>query len=53
MERACSVSATRIYTRTYIPGLPVQVEKLKKYKANPTALPGEVGVPENASRVWA
>ncbi len=38
---------------TYMPGFPVHVEKLKKYMAMPTALPGASGLPEMASKVCA
>lgn len=38
---------------TYKPGLPVQVEKLKKYSARPTGSPGSDGEPLNARRAWA
>jgi hypothetical protein len=38
---------------TYNPGLPVHVEKLKKYNAKPIASPGSPMDPENASKAFA
>jgi hypothetical protein len=39
--------------RTYSPGLPVHVEKLKKYSAKPIASPGASRDPENARSAFA
>jgi hypothetical protein len=39
--------------RTYNPGLPVHVEKLKKYSANPIGSPGAFKDPENARSAFA
>jgi hypothetical protein len=39
--------------RTYSPGLPVHVEKLKKYRAKPMASPGASEDPENARSALA
>jgi hypothetical protein len=39
--------------RTNKPGLPVHVEKLKKYRAKPIAFPGASEDPENARTAFA
>jgi hypothetical protein len=39
--------------RTYSPGLPVHVEKLKKYSTKPMASPGASKDPENARSAFA
>jgi hypothetical protein len=39
--------------RTYKPGLPVHVEKLKKYRAKPIASPGASEDPEKARSAFA
>jgi hypothetical protein len=39
--------------RTYKPGLPVHVEKLKKYRAKPIVSPGASEDPENARSAFA
>ncbi len=39
--------------RTYNPGLPVHVEKLRKYSAKPIASPGASRDPENARSAFA
>jgi hypothetical protein len=50
-----SISSAVITTmqRTNNPGLPVHVEKLKKYRARPMASPGTSEDPENARSALA